>query len=270
MLIDTHAHMTDPGLLAEAGAVLGRAREAGVGAVITIGITPASSRIGIELAAQHQGLFATPGLHPTSVTKIDAGSGAWLEDLRQQASMPKVVALGEIGLDNYHPPRGGLTAGAYHRLQADCFEAQLALAADLDLNVVIHQRGDCFDEVCAILKPWAGRLRAVFHCFSQPWDKAVPLIDDGHLVSFTGIATFKNAADLHDTCRRIPAGSFMVETDAPYLAPVPHRGKPCEPAHVRLTAEHIARLRGESLDDLATHTSAAALGFFRGLELPAG
>lgn len=270
MLIDTHAHMTDPGLAAEAGAVLERARAAGVSLVITIGITPASSRQGIEMAGAHESLFATPGLHPTSVAKVAGDGGDWLDDLRRQAALPKVVAIGEIGLDNYHPPRGGLTASAWHRLQVDCFEAQLDLAAGLGMNVVIHQRGDCFDEVCAILKPWAGRVRAVFHCFSQPWELAAPLIDDGHLISFTGIATFKNAAELHDTCRRAPAGSFMVETDAPYLTPVPHRGKRCEPAHTRLTAAHIAALRGESLEQLAAHTSAAALAFFRGLPSPQG
>jgi TatD DNase family protein len=260
MLIDSHAHLTDPGFSDEMPQLLERAKQAGVEAVVTIGITPESSRHGIELARKHPNVFATPGLHPTSVTRIDAGSDVWLEDLRQLTTAPKVVAYGEIGLDNFHPPRGGLSGEDYHKLQVHCFEAQLELAAAAGLNVVIHQRGDCFEEVCAILKPWTGKLRAVFHCFSHGWNKAAPLIDDGHLISFTGIATFRSASELHETCRRAPAGSFMVETDAPYLAPVPHRGKRCEPAHVRLTAEHIAQLRGETLAALAQHTGAAACG----------
>lgn len=270
MLIDSHAHLTDPGYRDEMPEVLRRAEQAGVEAIVTIGITPESSREGIDLAARHASVYATPGLHPTSVTRVDSSTDAWLRNLRELATLPKVVAFGEIGLDNFHPPRGGLDAARYHQLQRDCFEAQLEIAAEAGLNVVIHQRGECFADVCAILKPWTGRLRAVFHCFSHSWDKAAPLIDDGHLISFTGIATFRNATGLHETCRKAPAGSFMVETDAPYLAPEPHRGKRCEPAHVRLTAEQIARLRGESFDDLARHTGAAALEFFRGLsESPA-
>ena len=146
--------------------------------------------------------------------------------------------------------------------QASAFRQQLDLAAELHLPVIIHER-EAWEETLAILAPFTRRVRAVFHCFGRSLAHAEHVIAMGHLVSFTGIVTFKNAAIAQDTAARLPAGTFMVETDCPYLAPVPHRGARCEPAHVRDTAEHIARLRGIPLAQLAAETEATAETFFR-------
>ena len=143
------------------------------------------------------------------------------------------------------------------------FEQQLELAAEFDLNVVVHQRGDCLADTLARLAPYQGKLRSVFHCFGGSPEAAAALWQDGHLVSFTGIVTFKNAGVMPSTAATIPDGSYMVETDCPYLSPVPYRGKRCEPAFVRLTAEKIAALRGQPLEAVAQATTAAAETFFR-------
>jgi TatD DNase family protein len=146
--------------------------------------------------------------------------------------------------------------------QAIVFQQQLELAVELGLNVVIHER-DAWDDTVTLLAPYTGRLRAVFHCFGKSIDHARHLIDLGHLVSFTGIVTFKNAQTLQETAAQVPGDSFMVETDCPYLAPVPHRGKRCEPAFTRLVAEKVAALRHEPLADVAQRTTATAERFFR-------
>jgi TatD DNase family protein len=194
-----------------------------------------------------------------------------------------VVAIGETGLDyHYLPSRiekedivrsalGATSLGsveleiqdeALKAAQAAAFEQQLELAEELDKAVVIHQR-DAWDDTLAILRKYA--VRAVFHCFSGNIAQAEEVLDMGHLVSFTGIVTFKNAAEVKTTAAWLPLEKFMVETDAPFLAPAPFRGKRCEPAFVRRTAEAIAQTRGISLDRVAEQTTATARAFF-GLE----
>jgi TatD DNase family protein len=138
----------------------------------------------------------------------------------------------------------------------------LDLAAELSMPVVIHER-DAWDTTLAILREYTGRVRAVFHCFGKSPAHARELVELGHTVSFTGIVTFKNAAEAQDSARAMDARTFFVETDSPYLAPIPHRGKPCEPAYVRHTAEFIAGLRGISLEQFAEETEDAANRFFR-------
>jgi TatD DNase family protein len=201
------------------------------------------------------------------------------------AQHPRVVALGETGLDYHrlpssrHRPKDSLriTAfgnedpveiedaiedGAYKSRQADFFQQQIDLAAELGLNVVIHQR-DAWDDTLDILRPYSGKVRGVFHCFGGTLDQAREVIALGHLISFTGIVTFKNAAELRELAAAVPETSFMVETDCPYLAPAPYRGKRCEPAHTRITAEAIARERKTRLEELAQVTTATADAFFR-------
>ena len=146
--------------------------------------------------------------------------------------------------------------------QATVFRQQLDLAAEVGLNVVIHQR-DAWEDTLAILRDYTGRLRGVFHCFGGTPAQADEVLALGHLVSFTGIATFKNAAVVRETAAHVPADRFMVETDCPYLAPVPYRGKRCEPAHTRETAVAVAQARGETLETLAAWTTATAEAFFR-------
>ena len=142
------------------------------------------------------------------------------------------------------------------------FRRQLELSAELGLNAVIHQR-DSWDDTLKILREFTGRVRAVFHCFGGTLEQAREVIELGDLVSFTGIVTFKNARQVQATAREIAFDQFMVETDCPYLAPVPDRGKRCEPAHTRRVAEDIARLRGVALEEIAQHTTETARGFFR-------
>ncbi len=270
MLIDTHAHLNFPEFTADLPALLARAEAAGVGRIITIGTSVEGSREAVALAEQHPHLFAAVGVHPNAAT--DAADN-FIEELRVLARHPKVVAIGEIGLD-YHrlpstQPGAPESAAATDELdarhkavQAVVFQRQLALALELGLNVVIHER-DSWDDTVAGLRAYTGQLRAVFHCFGKSPAQARQIMADGHLISFTGILTFKNAALLQQTAVEIPDDSFMVETDCPYLAPVPNRGKRCEPAWVRLVAEHLARLRGTTLEAIAAQTTATAQRFFR-------
>jgi TatD DNase family protein len=142
------------------------------------------------------------------------------------------------------------------------FEEQLDLAAELGLNMVIHQR-DAWDDTLEIMTPYAGKLRGVFHCFGGTLDQANEILALGHLVSFTGIVTFKNGKQVRDVAAQVPIDKFMVETDCPYLAPVPFRGKRCEPAYTRLVAEEIAKARNVPLQEIAGATTTTAEQFFR-------
>ncbi|MCC6354648.1 MAG: TatD family hydrolase [Verrucomicrobiae bacterium] len=280
-LIDTHAHLDFPDFESDIEAVVARAREAGVGRIITIGTGPESSRRAIALAERFDGVFAAVGLHPSEAQDAE---GDWIGELQALAAHPKVVAIGETGLDFHRlpssqvaPPFRDLAAASvaggaaelvrridddeYKNRQADAFRAQLELAVELGRNVIVHQR-DAWAETLEILSPFAGKLRAVFHCFGGDPGQAAELIAAGHMVSFTGIVTFRKADVLRATVASAPPGSFMVETDCPYLAPEPHRGKRCEPAHARLTAEKIAEVRGTTPEAIAKETTAAAEAFF--------
>jgi TatD DNase family protein len=280
MLIDTHAHLDYPDFEADLDSILERAREAGVTRVITIGTGVESSRRAIALAEKHANVFAVVGLHPTNV---EEEPGDYLTDLREIARHPKVAAIGEIGLDYHHLPSEKLTSspafaalqaevpedaqaaivdGAYRAAQADAFRQQLDLAVELGLNVVIHQR-DAWDDTLDLLRPYTGKLRGVFHCFGNLPEQAAEIAAMGHLVSFTGIITFKNAPLVREVAAQVAADGYMVETDCPYLAPVPFRGQRCEPAHTRLVAEKIAEVRGISLEEVAATTTRTAEAFFR-------
>ena len=280
MLTDTHAHLDYPDFSGDFDAVLERAREAGIHRIVTIGTGIESSRRAIALAEKYASVYAVVGLHPTNV---EEESGDWLDVLRGLATHPKVAAIGETGLDYHHLPSEQLSSspavsalqaeraedteamivdGSYRAAQAEAFSAQLDLACELGLNVVIHQR-DAWDDTIQILKPYTGRVRGVFHCFGNLPDQAQEILAMGHLVSFTGIVTFKNAPIVREVATMVPEDAFMVETDCPYLAPVPHRGKRAEPAHTRFVAEKIAELRGTTLEKIATATEKTAAGFFK-------
>ena len=284
MLTDTHAHLDFPEFDGQLDAVIARAHEAGVHRIITIGIDRDSCRKSIAIAEKYDHVFAVVGLHPCNV--LDPGAMEFLEELPSLARHPKVVAIGETGVDYHHLPSRELAGrkeesvftalqagtaegmqaeiadGAMKAAQAEAFKAQLDLAVELGRNVVIHQR-DAWDDTLDLLRPYTGKLRGVFHCFGGTPEAAAELAAMGHLVSFTGIVTFKNAAVVRETVRAVAPDGYMVETDCPYLAPVPFRGKTCEPAHVRLTAEKIAELRGEPLEKVAAHTEHAAREFFK-------
>jgi TatD DNase family protein len=280
MIIDTHAHLDYPDFANDLPAVIDAARAAGVTRIITIGTGVESSRRAVALAEAFDCVHAVVGLHPTHV---EQETGDWLSEIRALAAHPKVAAIGETGLDYHRLPSEKLASspaitalqaemtsdteaaiidGAYKAAQAEAFAAQLDLAVEFGLNVVIHQR-DAWGDTLDILKDYTGKLRGVFHCFGNTPDQAAELLALGHLVSFTGIVTFKNAELVREVVASIPAEAFMVETDCPYLAPVPHRGKRCEPAHTRLVAEKIAEVRGTTLEEIAAVTTRTAEAFFR-------
>jgi TatD DNase family protein len=284
MLIETHAHLDYPDFAADFDDVLRRADEAGVNRIITIGTSIASSRRAIELAEKHANIFAVIGVHPTS---DDDTIEDVMTPLRELAQSRRVVAIGETGLDYHNLPsnavakekavqvfgralqseteeevEAGIHDGAYKARQTSLFEQQLDLAVELGLNVVVHQR-DAWEDTLQIIAPYEGKLRGVFHCFGGSMEQADEVLAMGHLVSFTGIVTFKNGAAVRELATQVALNKFMVETDCPYLAPVPFRGQRSEPAHTRLVAESIAEARGVSLEEIARATTATAEAFFR-------
>jgi TatD DNase family protein len=283
MLIETHAHLDYPDFATDFDDVLRRANEAGVTRIITIGTSIESSRRAVELAEKYPSIHAVIGVHPIHVDQ--AGEDV-ITPLRELAKSPRVVAIGETGLDYHHLPsveaakqknvqvfsalqsgteeqlEASIEDGAFKSKQADLFEEQLDLAVELRLNVVIHQR-DAWDDTLEIMRPYSGKLRGVFHCFGGTLEQANEVLDLDHLVSFTGIVTFKNGANVRQVAAEVPFWKFMVETDCPYLAPVPFRGKRCEPAHTRIVAETIASARGVPFEEIAEATTATAEEFFR-------
>ena len=259
MLIDTHAHLDYAEYDPDRPAVIARANDAGVTEIISIGTRIDSSTRAVELAEGFPNIWATVGIHPG---EADSAPDDAVGHLRALAQSSRVVAIGEIGLDYHHLPENPTEVEANKQRQAALFRQQLELATEFGLNAVIHQR-DSWDDTLAILREFTGKVRGVFHCFGGTLEQAREVIALGHLVSFTGIVTFKNARQVQATAQDIDANQFMVETDCPYLAPVPDRGKRCEPAHTRLVAEQIARLRGVSLEEIATRTTQTAREFFR-------
>lgn len=259
MLTDTHAHLDFPDFADDFAGVLSRAAEAGVKRVISIGTSIESSRRVVALAERHPEVWAVIGVHPGSAEEAPEDA---LAALRELARHPRVVAIGETGMDYHRLPGTAEADGAVKAAQARLFEQQLDLAVEMGLNAVIHQR-DAWDDTLEILSRYTGKLHAVYHCFGEALPRARQLLALGHLVSFTGIVTFKNARAAQETAAGVPADAFMVETDCPYLAPVPHRGKRCEPAYSRLVAEYVAGLRGVSLAELAARTEETANGFFK-------
>jgi TatD DNase family protein len=253
---DTHAHLDYPEFQADFPGVLARANAAGVTRMVCIGTGINSSAASISIAEQWKQISAVVGVHPNHVPDERPD---FLQPLRELAANRRVVAIGETGLDYFRIAKDD---SADRIAQAAAFRTQLDLAAELGLPVVIHERA-AWDDTLTILREYTGRVRAVFHCFGKSPDHAREVLALGHIVSFTGIVTFKNAPDAQSSAATVPLGSFMLETDCPYLAPVPHRGKKCEPAFVRHTAEHISALRGIPLADLAAATEATADRFFR-------
>lgn len=284
MLIDTHAHLDYPDFAPDFEAVLARATEAGVTRILTIGTSVESSERAVALAEKYQNVFAVIGVHPSYAE--EAGDDV-MTPLRELAKSPRVAAIGETGLDYHRLPsataakernaqvinkalqaetdeeiESGIHDGAIKDKQASIFQQQLDLAVELRLNVVIHQR-DAWEDTLEVLRDYGRQVSGVFHCFGGTKEQAEEVIRLGHLVSFTGIVTFKNGASVRGVAAGLSAGEFMVETDCPYLAPTPFRGKRCEPAHTRLVAESIATARGISLEEVARATTQTAEEFFR-------
>jgi len=258
-LIDTHAHLDFRKFDADRPAVIERARAAGVAAIVNVGTDLESSCRAVSLAEEYEGIYAAVGMHPHSAETLD---GATLSELRDLAQRPKVVAVGEIGLDYYRnlSPRDA---------QWRAFQAQLAWAARLGKPVIVHDR-DAHEDIIKALSKWAegldglalaGRL-GVLHTFSGDLDMAQEAIDLGFYISISGPVTYRNAGRLPEVVRALPLDRLLVETDCPFLAPEPHRGKRNEPAYTRLVAERIAELKGISFEEVAQATTANARHLF--------
>ena len=254
MLIDTHAHLDFKDFDKDRDAVIQRALDNDVQKIITIGCNLERSQAAIDIAYQHSNVYATIGIHPDDIKELDNSSA--LEKLYKLGQQPKVVALGEIGLEYYH-----LDDEKVKKAQIKGFREQLHLAKELDLPVILHCR-DAYEEMLEVLK--SDKIsRGVVHCFLGNKEVARQLLDLGLHISFTGIITFKKKAeDVVRMVNEVPLERLMVETDCPYLAPEPNRGKRNEPAYVRQVAEKIATVKEISLDKVAEVTSKNAVDLF--------
>ncbi|MFM5908906.1 MAG: TatD family hydrolase, partial [Novosphingobium sp.] len=241
MLIDSHCHLNYKGLVEEQQAVLARARAAGVSGFLNISTREREWADIIGLAEREPDVWASVGIHPHEAdAHADLGEAALL----QAASHPRVVAIGETGLDYYYDHSDRAT-------QQALFRTHIAVSRQTGLPLIVHTR-DAEDDTAAILTEEMGKgaFPALIHCFTASAEFGREMIALGLTISLSGIVTFKNAADLQAVARDIPADRLLVETDAPFLAPVPHRGKTCEPAFVADTLRFVAGLRGDSEADL--------------------
>lgn len=256
-ITDTHAHLASGRFKNELDSIISRAVEQGVSRIVTIACDVEDSIRNFELAEAYSSVLPTAGIHPLYVHETEPG---WQSEIRNLARRPEVAAIGEIGLDYYHPPGDGSSEKAWRSLQATVFEELLQLAVELQLPVVIHQRNSA-EDVTTILRQFP-EVRAVLHCFSGSVKEAETALEMGHFLSFTGILTFPSAREVRDVASMVPLDRVMVETDCPYLAPVPYRGKRCEPYMVASTLEKFAGIRELSLDEAAEITTRNAANFF--------
>jgi TatD DNase family protein len=253
-LIDTHAHLDEEAFRPDRDAVIDRAATAGLVAVVSIGTTAESSRQAVEIAAASPLVYTAVGIQPNYVAEARPGDWELIEELSRR---PRVVAIGETGLDRYwdHAP---------FDLQTDYFDRHLALARRLDLPFVVHCRNAEADVVAQLRRAAAGgTLRGVMHSFSGDADTAAACVKLGLFISFAGMLTFKKNDALRNVAASVPLDRLLIETDAPYLAPVPFRGKRNEPAFVRHTAECLATIHRMTLEEMSACTTENAQRLFR-------
>jgi TatD DNase family protein len=254
-LIDSHAHIQGKEYAGEVDAVIGRAREAGVEQIIVVGGAGdmSSNTAAVALAESWPNLYATVGMHPHDAKDVGEEE---LQQLKELAAHPKVIAVGETGLDYYynHSPR---------EVQRRVFAQFIRLASETDLPLVVHER-DAAREVAELLRgEGEGKIRGVIHCFTGDYAAACAYLDLGFYLSLTGIITFKNAEPLREVVRKMPLDRIFVETDSPYLTPVPHRGRRNEPAYVRFVAATIANVKGLNIEEVARVTTNNVRALFR-------
>jgi TatD DNase family protein len=258
MFVDSHCHLDYKPLSDDLEVTMGKAREAGIGAVLTIGTSISGSERLPGLVERHANIWCTAGVHPHEAEKDGAGVSA----LGLLARHPKVVGLGETGLDYYYD-------NSPREAQMRAFRAHVGIAAETGLPLVIHTR-DAEPDTAAVLKHAAeSGVTGVLHCFSSSRQLAEIGLELGFYISISGIVTFKNAEDLRNTVRAIPLDRLLVETDAPYLAPAPHRGRPNEPALLIHTAQKVAELKGIEMAALARATTDNFFRLFAKAERPA-
>jgi TatD DNase family protein len=261
VLVDSHAHLDGEQFHVDREEVIARAREAGIEAIVAIGNGdgPANLDCGIKLAQQYEFIYATIGIHPH---EAKLATDAVFSEMEELAKRPKVIAWGEIGLDYFydHSPRD---------LQQQVFVKQMELARAAKLPIVIHCRpsdgsDDAWQDCLGLISQhWAGSgLGGVLHCFTGTWAHAKRALDLGFMISFAGNVTFPKAQQIRDAAKEVPLDRMLIETDCPYLAPVPFRGKRNEPAFVRETARQLGELRGLSTEDIGVQTAKNFYRFF--------
>lgn len=246
MLIDSHCHL-DPSAFADADEVLARARAAGVASFVVVGVakTLDAARFAVDLAERRPDVRAVVGVHPHDATVL---TDEMLAELEALARHPRVAAVGEMGLD-YHYMSSPMEA------QKEAFRRQIALARRVGKPIVVHTRAAPKDTLDVLAEEGAREVGGVIHCFSEDKPFATRALDLGFDLSFSGIVTFKSAASVHEVAAWAPGDRILVETDSPYLAPIPLRGRTCEPAYLVHTAKRVAALRGESVEDLTRQTA---------------
>ncbi len=251
-LFDTHAHYDAEQFNADLDAILAAMPENGVGLIVNPGCDIPTSRKAVDLAIHFEHIYAAVGYHPESCAPYQESD---LDILREMAQHPKVVAIGEIGLDYYweeNPPK---------ELQQQVFRAQMALARELKLPVIVHDREAHADSLAMIRE--FPEVKGVFHCFSGSAEMAKELVKTGWMISFTGVLTYKNARKAVEAAEAVPIESIMIETDAPYMAPVPHRGKRSDSSMVLHICETLAQIKGISVEDCARITTENGKRFFQ-------
>ena len=248
-LFDSHCHLTAGAFGDDLDAVLGRARDAGVTGLVTIASDPEDAERAARIASTIDGIWCTAGIHPHEADRFDPGL---IARLRELCAAPEVVAIGEAGLDFHYD-------NAPRETQRACFAAQLALAAELDLPIVVHSR-DADAETRELIRSAPGA-RGVLHCFTAGEELLDAGLDAGWMVSFSGIVTFRRF-DGADLVRRVPDDRLLIETDSPYLAPVPHRGRRNEPSFLPATCAAVAAMRGRTPETVAELTRRNALEFY--------
>ncbi len=255
MLIDSHAHIQGKEYAGEVESVIARARDAGVDKIIAVGGAGemSSNHDAVALANSYENVYATVGMHPHDAKDVGAEE---LQNLRDLTVHPKVIAVGETGLDYYY-------SHSAHDVQRRVFMDFINLARATGLPLVVHERDAAQDAAQLLRSEGNGNLRGVIHCFTGNYEAVRAYLDLGFYLSFTGIITFKNAEPLRDVVRQVPLEKMLIETDSPYLTPVPHRGKRNEPAYVRLVAEAIAKIKGVSLEEIAQITTGNVRDLFK-------
>lgn len=252
MFVDTHAHLFFKNYENDLDEVLENARDAGVKYLLVPGTNLTTSKQAVQLAERYDSIFAAVGIHPHDTEKWNDD---WIKDLRELSSHPKVRAIGEIGLDYYYDfsPR---------ETQLLAFQKQIELALELNKPVIIHNR-ESNDDIMSFARKYANTgLKAQYHCFAGSIADARELVELGHLISFPGNITFKKFDNLRNTLKRIETENLLLETDSPFMTPVPHRGKRNEPAYVILVAQKIAEVHNLTLNDIARTTSYNAYRLF--------
>ena len=266
MFVDSHAHLEGKQFASDREQVIARACEAGIANIVAIGNGdgPENFDCGIQLAEKYDFMYATIGIHPHEANQADQAA---FDRMAQLARHPKIIAWGEIGLDYYydHSPRD---------TQKQVFSKQMELAAEAKLPIVIHCRpsddsDNAWDDCLSMIEEqWAPKgLGGILHCFTGNWAQAKRALDMGFMISFAGNVTFPKAQQIRDAALEVPLDRMLIETDSPYLAPVPNRGKRNEPAFVKETARKLGELRGFSMEEIGERTSRNFYNFFKLTEM---